>query len=283
MGDMSAVIVPKSDQLNAEDLLSGPRTITITGINIRAAGSEQPVTVRFEGDEGRPWKPCKTMSKLLVHTWGPDSKNYIGKSLTLFRDPKVKWAGMEVGGIRVRDMTDIPADEIDSQGRMVVMLMETRGQSKPHVIRPLKQPAGTATADKIADGVNALLARIEAQADIAALIAEPEVVKQRAWLADKRPELAARIDAAIAAKAPASDEENPFSDNAPDEETADDETTTRLANIRNSIAAAKNAKGMQHVEAEWGNARAAYDDDTVAEIEQLIAERKRAIERREEG
>jgi hypothetical protein len=32
MLDLSDTIAPKSDQLNADDLIGGPRTITITGI-----------------------------------------------------------------------------------------------------------------------------------------------------------------------------------------------------------------------------------------------------------
>lgn len=289
MGDMSAVIVPKSDQLNGEDLIAGPRTITITGIDIRPPSSEQPVTAHFEGEDGRPWKPCKTMCKLLVAAWGADSKNYIGKSLTLYRDPKVKWAGAEVGGIRVSHMTDIPPADLDSQGRLLVPLLETRGKSKVHVIRPLTAPV--TKPDAATTWTNAYLAKVAEAATTETLEAfVSEKAAKLSELETKRPDLHQQCVDAVAARreALAGDFiDDDFTEGRDDadmgEGFTDDESTTRLANIRNSIAAAKNAKGMQHVEAEWGNARAAYDDDTVAEIEQLIAERKRAIERREEG
>jgi hypothetical protein len=44
MNDMSAVIVPKSDQINADDLMEGPITICIEAVDIRP-GTEQPVTM----------------------------------------------------------------------------------------------------------------------------------------------------------------------------------------------------------------------------------------------
>lgn len=129
MNDMRPVIVPRSDQLNADSLLSGALTITITNVEIRP-GTEQPISVHYEGGEGKPWKPCKSMARVLVHAWGPDASVYKGRSLTLFCDPTVKWGGMEVGGIRVSYMSHI-------DGKMVMALTSTKGQRKPHTVLPL--------------------------------------------------------------------------------------------------------------------------------------------------
>src|SRR3990167_803919 len=126
MDDMSKVIVPKSDQINADSLLSGPITITITKVSIKA-GTEQPVTISYEGDDGKPWRPCKSMARCLVAAWGPDSAKYIGRSLTLYCDPKVKWGGMEVGGIRISHMSDI--DE-----SMTMALTATKGNKRPFTV-----------------------------------------------------------------------------------------------------------------------------------------------------
>jgi recombination protein RecT len=52
----------------------------------------------------------------------------------------------------------------------------------------------------------------------------------------------------------------------------------KLAHVRASIAAAKNIKGLQAVDADWVNARAAYDDETASEIDQLITGRRRELE-----
>jgi len=51
MSDMAATIIPKSDELNADDLISGTMDITITGVTIRA-GQEQPISIHYEGDKG---------------------------------------------------------------------------------------------------------------------------------------------------------------------------------------------------------------------------------------
>lgn len=129
MSDMTQAIVPKSDQLNADDLIAGPKTIKITSVQI-SAGQEQPVSIFFEGDNKKPWKPCKSMSRVLVLAWGPDGKKYAGRSLTLFREPSVKWGGLEVGGIRISHM-----EGLDEPVTMV--LTATKGSRKPYTVRPL--------------------------------------------------------------------------------------------------------------------------------------------------
>ncbi|HEV7352550.1 MAG TPA: hypothetical protein VGN74_05415 [Brevundimonas sp.] len=148
MTDMTAVIVPKSDQMNADDLIPGPRTITITRVDVRP-GSEQPVSIFFEEDNGKPWKPCKSMARVLVHAWGPDAKAYEGRAVTLYRDPSVKWGGMQVGGIRISHMSHIDRD-------MVIALTETKGKRAPFQVRVLREasrpaPAPAATLEARAD------------------------------------------------------------------------------------------------------------------------------------
>lgn len=126
--DMSKVIQPKSDQINADDFLSGPRTFRIKSVSI-TPGTEQPVTIQLE--DSKPWRPCKSMSRLLVAAWGPDAKVYAGRSVTLYCDPKVKWGGMEVGGIRVSHMSHIDTD-------LVLALTMTKGKKAPTRVKPLK-------------------------------------------------------------------------------------------------------------------------------------------------
>ncbi len=128
--DMSQVIVPKSDQLNSDDLISGPRTVKITGVSIKG-GAEQPIAISFENDDGKPYKPCKSMCRVMVTAWGADSKKYTGRSMTLYREPTVKWAGMEVGGIRISHMSDIAE-------AMTMALTATRGSRKPFTVKPIE-------------------------------------------------------------------------------------------------------------------------------------------------
>jgi hypothetical protein len=132
MSDMSAVIVPKSDQINADDLIGGPRTVRIAGVKV-SPGTEQPVSISIEGD-GKVYRPCKSMARVMVAAWGADSSAYRGRLMTLFRDPKVKWGGMEVGGIRIGAMSHI-------DGPMTLALTETRASRKPFTVKPLRTPA----------------------------------------------------------------------------------------------------------------------------------------------
>lgn len=133
MNDMSKVIVPDSTQVNADDLLTGPMTIKIIDVKIKG-GNEQPVSIFFEGSD-KAYRCCKSMARVLVHAWGADATKYVGRSLTLYCDPKVTWAGMAVGGIRISHMSHI-------ESTLTIMLTATRGNKKPFIVKPLtKQPA----------------------------------------------------------------------------------------------------------------------------------------------
>ena len=103
--DISKTIAPKSDQLNADDLIAGPKTITVTGIKLVA--EDQPVAIHFEGDDGKPYKPCKSMRRVLIKAWGPNGAAYVGRSMTLFLDEQVRFGGAAVGGIRISHLSHI--------------------------------------------------------------------------------------------------------------------------------------------------------------------------------
>lgn len=128
MLDLTDTITPRSDQLNADDLISGDRTIKITKVS--KTSKEQPVAINFEGDNGKPYLPCKSMTRVLVQIWGKDGSKYVGKSMTLFRDAKVTWAGAEVGGIRISHMSDIT-------NKVTLSLTATKQSKKPFVVMPL--------------------------------------------------------------------------------------------------------------------------------------------------
>lgn len=136
--DVTKAIASKSDQLNADDLLTGPRTITITDVSIKS--EEQPIAISFEGDDGKPWKPAKTAARCLASIWGPNAAKWIGRRCTIYRDPSVKWAGMAVGGIRVSHMDGLtkPRD---------LMLTKTRGKKGIVTIQPLEAPPETDIED----------------------------------------------------------------------------------------------------------------------------------------
>jgi hypothetical protein len=127
--DMTESIVPKSDQLNAEDMLTGPRTVTIT--EVRRGSTEQPVEVVLaEFGPGRPFKPSKTVRRIMVGAWGADASAYVGKRMTIYRDPAVRFGGMDVGGLRVSHMSDLKKP-------MTLALTVSRGKRAAYVVQPL--------------------------------------------------------------------------------------------------------------------------------------------------
>ena len=169
MVDLTPTLVAKSDQLNADDLIGSPISITIT--KVTQGNPEQPINIYYEGCENKPWRPCKSMRRALVHIWGADGATYTGKSLSLYRDNGVKFGGMEVGGIRISH-----ASHIKSAQQMA--LMATKGKRSLFTIQPLRIQVDPAT-DKssgdiqpkasISDRVTGMIAQIEAIADIKAL------------------------------------------------------------------------------------------------------------------
>lgn len=206
---MLATITPKVDQLTADDLIGCTKTIEVTRVKIDT-GSEQPVSIYFVGDNNKPFRPGKSMRRVLVQVWGADANEYVGRSMTLYRDDGVKFGGLEVGGIRISHMSGITSQK-------VMALTEKKGSKKPFTVRPLvmAKPAPTPTPapaaadmpsaptaepDKAVAVAEAIVQRIQAIHDMQALegiTAEEAVIKQRAWMASKRPDLATRVDDAV--------------------------------------------------------------------------------------
>ena len=126
-------ILAKSDQLNADDIIGTGITITVTAVK-RGDSAEQPVVIHYQGDNGRPYKPCKTMRRVLIAGWGENGAAWIGRSMTLYNEPSVKFGGVAVGGIRISHMTDI--------GNGISMATNaSKGKKQEVIIQPLKAQA----------------------------------------------------------------------------------------------------------------------------------------------
>lgn len=139
--DLTDSIAPKSDQLNAEDMLAGPRTVTITEVR-KGASAEQPVDIVLaEYGPGRPFKPSKTVRRILVAAWGPEASAYAGHRMVLYRDPSVKFGGVELGGIRVSHLSHIDKP-------MTVSLTTTRGKRAPYKVDVLPNVVEYITAEQ---------------------------------------------------------------------------------------------------------------------------------------
>jgi len=146
--DITNLIQAKSDQLNADDLISAPRRIKVTGTS--KGNAENPVVINYEGDCGRPFKPCLTVRRIIAHAWGVMTGEWVGKEMLLYCDPTVVYGGKEVGGIRISAISNI-------EKRIVVSLAKTRGKKVQHTIEVLtieqKPPYDAAKFDSVFDAM----------------------------------------------------------------------------------------------------------------------------------
>lgn len=133
MTDLSATIAAKSDQLNADDLFQGARTIVVRDVTA-GSSKEQPISIFYDGDDNKPYKPCLTMRRALVQLWGPDGKTYKGKAMTVYRDPNVLFGKDKVGGIRISHVSDIDSE-------VTLALTVTRGSKRGFKFLPLRRSA----------------------------------------------------------------------------------------------------------------------------------------------
>lgn len=138
--DISDTVAAKSDQLDYDDLMVAERTFTITEVT-RGPSADQPVEIGLK-EFDRPWRPAKSMRRVLIVAWGADASAYIGRQVTLFGDPTVKFGGIAVGGTRIRALSHIDKP-------LTIALTVTRGKRAPFVVQPIvtEQPKDTSGRD----------------------------------------------------------------------------------------------------------------------------------------
>lgn len=189
--DMAQFVEAKSDQLNADDLIGAPRTITVR--KVTGNDGDQPVSIYYEGDNNKPFKPCKTIRRVLLGVWGRNAADYVGRSMTLHRDDSVTFGGLNVGGIRISHMSHIEKDT-------VVVVMKTKGKKAGITIKPLaiEQPKQRQTAEQWADEH---IAAVQSAGDIEAL---DEIIKRGVKPLGKlhtdKPDLASKIAGSYATR-----------------------------------------------------------------------------------
>ncbi|MGX9349201.1 hypothetical protein [Microbacterium sp. KNMS] len=152
--DALDTIAPKSDQQNYDDYIGGPKTVTVS--DVKLPGGDQPMHLHLAEFPGRPYKPAKSMRRLLIVAWGPDTKTWVGRRITLYGDSDVKFGGQAVGGIRIAALSHIDRE-------LTIALTVSRGKRAPFVVKTITTPddtAVTAALDDIAQAtsINALKA-----------------------------------------------------------------------------------------------------------------------------
>lgn len=138
--DITETLAPRSDQQNFEDYLTGPKLVTISGVS--QGNAEQPVNIELAEFPGRPYKPNKTMRRLIVSAWGASTDVYVGRRMKLVGNPAVIFGGKAVGGVEVEALSHIDKP-------LTVNLTTTRGKRKPFTVKPLTEPAPTSSTSTI--------------------------------------------------------------------------------------------------------------------------------------
>lgn len=139
--DISETLAPKSDQLDAVDLLGGPQTFTITKVS--KGNAEQPVNVHL-AEFPRVWRPGKSMRRVLAACWGTESSEWVGRRVTLYCDESVTFGNDVVGGTRISHLSHIDK-------RKSVPLLVKRGKSATYTVEPLPDaPAKPAPSPEVA-------------------------------------------------------------------------------------------------------------------------------------
>jgi hypothetical protein len=181
MVDVSETLAPKSQQLDNIDLTNGPRTFTITGVDLRE-NAEQPLWLHL-AEFDRPWPPNVNMRRVIAHVWGRESDEWVGRRLTLFRDPRIKFGNDTTGGTRISHMSHIDK-------KVEVPVLVSKGRAATYTVQPLPDSPGATDApagspqSKAAPGVSApdVAPGVPSAEDWAAKIAASDsIVELRQW------------------------------------------------------------------------------------------------------
>ncbi|WP_336630009.1 MULTISPECIES: hypothetical protein [unclassified Microbacterium] len=141
--DITKTVEPRSDQLNFDDVATAPMTITVE--SVKQGPPDQPVELHNTEHPGRPYKPGKSMRRVLIAAWGTDAAEYVGRRIELYGDPTIKFGRDAVGGIRIRALSHIDKP-------LTVALTVTRGKREPYTVQPIKDTTDpTKLADALAD------------------------------------------------------------------------------------------------------------------------------------
>lgn len=126
--DITRTVEPRSDQLNFDDVQTHPMTITVE--SVKQGPPDQPVELHNVEHPGRPYKPGKSMRRVLIAAWGTDASVYVGRRITLYGDPTIRFGKEAVGGIRISHLSHITEP-------LTVALTVTRGKRAPFTVQPL--------------------------------------------------------------------------------------------------------------------------------------------------
>jgi len=127
---LAQALAPRSDQLNADDLIVGNKVITITKVLVNLQSEQQKVVVHYVDDNGKPWKPSKSMGRVLAEILGGDFSKWEGEQIELFKNKEITFGKDKCGGIQIAAMSA-------AKNPIKTMITTKRGVKSKITILPL--------------------------------------------------------------------------------------------------------------------------------------------------
>ena len=128
--DLSGTIKAKSDQLNVDDMVTGPIMVQVEGVKLMN-DPKQSVHIYYYGCENKPFKPCLTVRRILIALWGKDGNQWANRWMNLYVDAAVDFGKQKnIGGIRVDAVSHIAS-------AATISLTVRRGMKQHFTIKPI--------------------------------------------------------------------------------------------------------------------------------------------------
>ena len=205
MIDLTKHIEADSDCLVAADLVGGPLTILVEKVAESGKNDKKKIDIFYANSE-KPFRPCKSMLRILCELWKTtDATTFIGRGITLYREPDCMWKGEKTPGVRICGLSHI-------EKAVTVVANERRGKMATYQIEPIRpwppatperqaQPTPEERLQRTLDGI--------ARASSPALEAAEAALKQRTESGEIQPDQAELIRVAIEARAAELAEQEP--------------------------------------------------------------------------
>ena len=127
--DMTESLQPRSDQINADSLITtGPVIVTVT--KVVPGKASQPFDFELAEFPGRAFRPGVNMRRVIAAAWGRETDAYTGKRMELYCDPDVRYGKDVTGGIRISRMSGLKKP-------LTIRAQPTRGKRAPFTVEPL--------------------------------------------------------------------------------------------------------------------------------------------------
>ena len=101
--------------------------------------AEQKYDIELAEGEGRAWRPPLGMLRVLMHAWGDEAAVWVGRRVTLFKDPTVRFGKEVPGGIRISHLSNIGNKPLN------VPITIARGTRRTYTVHPLLDAIQAAT------------------------------------------------------------------------------------------------------------------------------------------